>query len=62
MRACTSISVSASPLSPAIARRSAPDEKLPPAPVRITQRISGSSSASTIASYIRTSIAPDSAL
>src|SRR4029079_6352454 len=42
-------------------RRSAPDEKFPPAPVRTMQRISGSLEAATKASYIRTSMAPDSA-
>src|SRR5581483_9640079 len=61
MRACTSISGSSFPASPAMARRSAPEQKLPPAPVRRMQRTSGSRDASTNASYIRISIAPESA-
>ena len=48
--------------SPAIARRSAPEEKLPPAPVRMMRADVVVGEASTIASYIRTSIAPESAL
>ena len=62
MRAGTSISVSVSSASPAIARRSAPEQKLPSAPVRMIERTSSSAHASTMASYIRTSIAPVSAL
>ena len=45
-----------------MARRSAPEEKFPLAPVRMTARMSSSVSAATMASYIRINIAPDSAL
>ena len=38
------------------------EQKLPSAPVRMIERMSSSAHASTMASYIRTSIAPVSAL
>src|SRR5437868_413735 len=38
-----------------------PEQNVPPAPVRMPTRSSGSSSISTHASYMRTSISPDSA-
>ena len=48
--------------SPAIARRSAPDEKLPSAPVRMMQRMSSSALASAQASAMIASIVPVKAL
>ena len=57
--ALISTPVSASSASPDIAFRSAPEVKLPSAPVTITQRISSFADASTKASYIRTIIGPD---
>ena len=54
-----SMPVSASSASPDIALRSAPEVKLPSAPVTITQRMSSFSEASKKASYILTIMAPD---
>ena len=59
--ALMSTPVSTSSASPDIALRSAPEVKLPSAPVTIMQRISSFSEASTKASYIRTIIGPDMA-
>ena len=54
-RACSSMAPSGS-TSPAIARRSMPDEKLPSAPVRMAQRRSSFSLSSCHASAMRANI------